>query len=324
MALPWPALAGASHSSCSATSARSANRSASMPRAPGQGRSPGASTLRRRSSNGSSPRRAGGFVDLRLAGQRHLRSAEAAERAGGRRVRVDDLAGDVEGRDAVRAAEAVGRLAPHERRVLGVGAGVERDRRPAAQDRPVAGEGGAQVDRGGVAARRQDRLLHAQRQPHGPAGPQGKRRRERLDLGVRLAAVAAADVRDDDAHLRERQAEAPGQVVADHVGVLGGGPDRQPTARPRPRRPCTAPWRRRRTWDSGTRPRPRGRPGRRPPRCRPTAGATSSRRWGGRARCPPRSRDGGAAPRAARGGSARRRRAPPPPSARTAAAPGRP
>ena len=53
----------------------------------------------------------GRLVHLRFAGERDLRGAEPAERAGRRGVRVDRRAGDLEGRDTVRPAEPVGGLA---------------------------------------------------------------------------------------------------------------------------------------------------------------------------------------------------------------------
>ena len=282
-ARPRPGAGGSSQSRASATSPRSASRSASRPRTPGHGGSPGPTTLRRRISIGSRPRRCGRLVELRFAGEDALGRPEAPERAGRRGVRVDRPAGDLDGGDAIRPADPVGGLAADERRVLGVGAGVEEDLRPPAAQPAVSVEGAGDMDDGAVAPGREDRFVDRQGELHRPPGPQGEGRGQRLDLGVALAAVAAADVRHDHPDPRERQVEAAGQVVADHERMLARGPDGQPAGAPLGDGGVGLHRVGVREWVAEGRPRGRGWRRRRPPRCRPIAGSRPSRRSDGRA-----------------------------------------
>ncbi len=176
---------------------RSASRSASIPRTRGHGRSPERQDVPAAKLERIETQPLGRLVHLRFGGEGDLRRPEAAERAGRRGVRVDDVAGHVERRDPVRARRAgwrpCGRRAASSPRSHRCPAWIvaRRPRRWPSRSKAVAIR-----TVGRVAARGQDRLLDAQRQPDRSPGPQGEGGRQRLDLRVGLAAVAAADVRE--------------------------------------------------------------------------------------------------------------------------------
>ena len=69
------------------------------------------------------------------------------------------------------------------------------------------------------------RLVDAQREAHRPAGLTAERSDERLDLGVRLAAVAAAHERNDDLHLVQLASEEARNLRLHEEGVLGRRPE---------------------------------------------------------------------------------------------------
>ena len=66
--------------------------------------------------------------------------------------------------------------------------------------------------------------------PHRPAGFLRQRHGNRLDLRIDLAAVAAAEIRHDHAHFRDRNFENIGQLRAHDERILRRRPDRDPSA----------------------------------------------------------------------------------------------
>jgi hypothetical protein len=74
--------------------------------------------------------------------------------------------------------------------------------------------------------------VHRVEDPHRAPGLAGDGRGQRLQLGVGLAAEAAAEERHDDPHPVERQPEQHGDLLADQERVLAGGPQGQLAALP--------------------------------------------------------------------------------------------
>ena len=176
------------------------------------------------------PERAGPLVDVRLHRPVDLRVAEAAEGRGRRRVGEDAPRDDPHRRDAVGPGGRVAALADHPVGDVGVGPDEVVGLDVLEGERAVGAEPGPDADLGGRAPDRLERLLEGQDQADGPARPEGHEGDERLELGVLLAAEAAARVRGEDPDLRERQAEDLRQDLLQPVRVLDGAPDGDPVA----------------------------------------------------------------------------------------------
>ena len=127
--------------------------------------------------------------------------------------------------EAVGAGQAVGGALGYAHAVVGVRARVQFDAALARHERPVGAHAGADGRPRRVAAHRLHRLLHRQGEADGACGQAAEGGGERLDLGVRLAAVAAADVGNHHAHLVEALAEDARQLRPHQEGMLRRRPD---------------------------------------------------------------------------------------------------
>ena len=125
---------------------------------------------------------------------------ERYEPAGGR-VRVQAVRLHPEVRHGVGAGHPVAETLRHPDAVVRVAAGVDVADALPCNDGAVVHHPRAYRPAGGVTAHRSHRFVDGQRQSHRPARLAAQRRDERFDLGVRLAAVAAAHERDDNLHL---------------------------------------------------------------------------------------------------------------------------
>ena len=205
------------------------------------------------------PSRSAGLVHLRLAGER---------RPAARRTRGTSWPGRCSCRPSVSAsrrapgsgtARRAGSraLRADQRAVLGVGAGVHDDVASRARMRAVGVEGASGA--GSRAAsprvvRIDSRSISASLT--GPAGPQAPEPRRAARSWCTTCCRSRR--RRTGTTTRTRASGSPkqrGQVVADHVRVLGRRADGQPALARRPRSRCRAPSRRRRASGSGTRPR---------------------------------------------------------------------
>ena len=165
----------------------------------------------------------GGHVHVQLTGQGGLGGAEAPVRRRRGGVGVHRHPPHPQVGHPVGTEAAIDALGEHQRAVVGVGAGVEADVDVAGHDPAVGVEAGAHGDErtvgpGGVHGR-----LDVGGDPDRAASGPRRGRGQRLQLGVGLRAVAAADVGDLDPHRGQRQREHPGQLLAHHQRVLGGG-----------------------------------------------------------------------------------------------------
>ena len=171
----------------------------------------------------------GQVVEQRLVRDRRLGHAEAAERAGGRPVRVDGGRRGLDGRHGVRAHRVDGDAVGHRGTPRGVGAGVEVAVEADAGE-PAVGVGAERrLDPRRVALRR--RLHRLRPRVHAAdraAGDHRGDREQRLDRQVELAAEAAAAGARDDPDGVLRQAEDERELVAIHVRRLGRRPDLDP------------------------------------------------------------------------------------------------
>ena len=165
----------------------------------------------------------GGHVHVELARQRALGGAEAPVRRRRGGVGVGRHAPHPKVGDPVGAEAAVDALGEHQRAVVGVGAGVEADVDVAGADPGAGVEAGADGDDRAVGPGGVHGRLDVGGDPHGTARCPRRGRGQGLQLGVRLRAVAAADVGHLDPHRGQRQREHAGQLLADHQRVLGGG-----------------------------------------------------------------------------------------------------
>ena len=219
------------------------------------------------------------LVHLQLADPLEVGRAEGAVRAGGRGVRVHAGSVDAIRLPAVRARRGVAGGRGHPRAVVRVRARVEPAVDLPSQQPPLGAHRRSHPALHSVAARRHHRLRDAVLDPHRPAGLPRERDGDRLHLRVRLRAEAAAQVRDDDADVRDRHLEERGDLGADEERVLAGRPQRD-LVRPRPgRRPCASPSRTGRRPGTCTRPRRRAPRGRRPLRSRRGRCGSGSRRF---------------------------------------------
>ena len=195
----------------------------------GYGISPARMMLRRRSSAGSIPRRAGREVQQAVEHERGLGAARAPVGAGEGLVRHHAGRRRAVVRDAVRAGQVIDGVLRHDLAERGVGAVVAGERRLQGGDGPVGahaeprdvalvaiGRGGEEVL--GARLHPLDRPAHAAR--HG--GDQ-----HLLRIGVPLAAEAAADVGREDAHVLLREPQGAGDRGAHRVGHLGRAPHRE-------------------------------------------------------------------------------------------------
>ena len=163
------------------------------------------------------------LVDLQLADPLQVRRAERAVRAGGRGVRVHAGRVDAVGLEAVGPGRRVAAGRRDARPVVGVGARVEPALDLAAEQAALVRHRGAHARLHAVPARGDHRLEDLVADAHRAPRLARERDGDRLHLGVRLRAEAAAEVGDDHAHLRERHVEQGRQLGAHEERVLAGG-----------------------------------------------------------------------------------------------------
>ena len=150
--------------------------------------------------------RVGDLVDLRLAGERDLRNAEAAERAEAQLVGVGEAAVTMNMRDAVRAAAHQQRIAEHARTVVAEGAAIEQDLDLARDQRAVALDAGLHADLERMARANHFEILFArQDQLDRPFRLHRQQDDDRLNMRLHLVAEAGADLRRQAAQSRHRQ-----------------------------------------------------------------------------------------------------------------------
>ena len=167
------------------------------------------------------PERRGELVHLRLGGEAGLHGAEAAHRAARRVVRVDAGRLDQRVRHVVRAARERGGVRRDRRRRRGVGAAVEQDPHPHADEPALARRAVLGPDLRRVPVDVADeRLLAAVDELHRAARVQREHRAVDLHREVLAAAERAADAGEVDAHLLGREAEARRDLVAVDVQPL--------------------------------------------------------------------------------------------------------
>ena len=140
-------------------------------------------------------------------------------------------------------ARRVARLADDAAADVGVRADQEVGLDVLKDDAPGLVEPRARVDPRRRAPDRLKRLLERQHETNGPAGPEREERHQRLELRPALAAEAAARIRRDDAHLRDRPAKRrrPRHAAARRDAGSGSRSSRPPRRAPRGRR--AARWR---------------------------------------------------------------------------------
>ena len=170
---------------------------------------------------------AGRLVDERLEGPRELRHAEAAERAPGRRVGVDGFRVEDDVGHPVRSRGRVRAFLDDARPDVGIGAHVEIGATLGGPQPPVALEAEPHPSAGVAASDRPEGLLHREGEPDGLPDHARERPHDGLELGVGLAAEAAAEGRDDDADAAHGHAEHLGQLHAHGVRILRRGPHGQ-------------------------------------------------------------------------------------------------
>src|SRR3989449_939018 len=155
------------------------------------------------------------------------RRTMASDRAPGRRVGVagfrveDDVGHPVRSRGRVRA------FLDDARPDVGIGAHVEIGATLGGPQPPVALEAEPHPGAGVAASDRPEGLLHREGEPDGPPDHARERPHDGLELGVGLAAEAAAEGRHDDADAAHGHAEHLGQLHAHGVWVLRRGPHGQ-------------------------------------------------------------------------------------------------
>ncbi len=169
------------------------------------------------------PDAAAELVDLQLADPLQVGRAERPVGARGRGVRVDARGVDPVGLEAIRPGRGVAAGRGHARPVVGVGARVEPALDLASEQAPLVRHRRAHAGLHAVPARRDHRLEDLVADAHRPSGLARERDGQRLHLGVRLRAEAAAEVRDDHAHLRERHVEQRRELGAHEERMLARG-----------------------------------------------------------------------------------------------------
>ena len=167
------------------------------------------------------------LVGVLLDGPAHLRGGRGAHRSGWLQVGVGQVCAQVDVGNPVGAVGVHDRHLGEERRIGGVGAVVQHQAGAAGHERAVALHAALQLDHHALAAVvGGDELLAARE--HQLARP-ARGARQGGDVGLvvelALAAEAAAQVRDDDAHLVLGQAERVGDAGAGAERHLRGRPD---------------------------------------------------------------------------------------------------
>ncbi len=173
------------------------------------------------------------LVHLELAHPLDVGCPEGAVGAGGGGVGVHAQRIDTHRLPAIWAWGRVAAGGGHAWPVVGIGAGVEGDGRVPGEQAPVAGGGRAHVDARAVSPGRDHRLRDAVDDPDRTTGLARERDRDGLHLGVGLAAEAAAQVGDHDAHPAQGQVEQRGDLGTHQERVLAGGPQGHPAVLPR-------------------------------------------------------------------------------------------
>ena len=168
--------------------------------------------------------RARDHIRLRIVGPDHLRHAEAAKRARRNFVGVDAVGIDPDVGNAVRSGRGVARLVADARADFGVGAGVPVDFALARHDRAVLNRGFDLRDHF-VLGDRQKLFFAGERITHRLLGEQRQHRHQRLQFGIKLGAVAAAEIRHAHANRFMRNAEGRGNFRPHIRRRLAGGPD---------------------------------------------------------------------------------------------------
>ena len=169
--------------------------------------------------------RVGNHVYLRLAHPDGLWPPDGA--VGARRGRVREYAIRLHPlvRHRVGARHSVAEALRHPDAVVRVSAGVDVADAIPGHDGAVVHHAGADGAAGGVTAHGPHGFINAQGQAHRPARLAAEGCYERLDLGVRLAAVAAAHEGDDDLHLVQLASEEASDLRLHEERVLRRRPE---------------------------------------------------------------------------------------------------
>ena len=160
------------------------------------------------------------LVYLTLANPLQMRGTEGAVGPGGRSVGVHAIGLDLKTLPTVRTRCRICCGRDHPRTVVGISAGIHPEAHMAGEQSPIRLCAGAHPTAHIVTPRGHHRFVHAVGDTHGAAGFSRQGYSDRLHLGVGLAAEAAAEKGDDDAHTGDRQVEQLGQLGADKIRML--------------------------------------------------------------------------------------------------------
>ena len=166
------------------------------------------------------------LVHLQLADPLQVCRSEGAVGAGRGGIRVDARGVDAVRLPAVGAWRGVTGGRGDARSVVGIRTRVEPALDVATEQPALGAHPRPHAAAHPVTARRHHRLRHAVLNPHRPPRLARERDGDRLHLRIRLRAEAAAQVRDDDAHVGDRYLEQRGDLCAHEEGVLTRSPER--------------------------------------------------------------------------------------------------
>ena len=163
-------------------------------------------------------------VDLGFAGPARLGAAEAAERAGRRRVGHHAIAVGLDVPIAVGAGNAVAGLLGDQRAAVGIGARIEQDFALPGNQRPILHRAGLHLEDRGVLGVGEEAFLQGHAEAHRPPGEARQGESDRFGLAAVLAAEAAADIGHPHGNPVLGQAEDAGDLLAHGKRVLAARP----------------------------------------------------------------------------------------------------
>ena len=166
-------------------------------------------------------------VGMALIGEGELRHAETAQRAGRRHVGVHGVGIDPDIVDVVGTAGGEAGFMRHARADVRIRSAVPEHLAFARGDAARLVDAALDADRRRMLGDLIKLLFHGQRDLDRPARDHRARRHQRFELDVKLAAIAAAEIRDLDAHLVFRPAQQPRDLGAHEGWALRARVDRQ-------------------------------------------------------------------------------------------------
>ena len=171
------------------------------------------------------PQRAGDDVYLGFRRPGGLRAAKASIRPGGRRVREDTIAVDIQMLPPVWSGQTVACFLGDERARIRIGAGVEQYASGPGDESPVGHDARFHIQNRRMLALRQETFFRRHAEPDRPAGFSRQQNGDGLGFAIVFRPISGAEIGHPDPNAVLGILEDTGQLLAQRKRILRTGPE---------------------------------------------------------------------------------------------------